>query len=664
MMIHEMVTICRARRKIEITCDVINHSDRPRCWMKWVLATTFSLSISIPSLAEEASADLAAVPASEDEQWLGELMQVLDESTEIATKNRLNADYVPGMVTVLQGRDLEALGMRTVWDALALIPGVMINQGGQGGLLVAVRGFSAPFNSGNIKVLLNSVPMSRDNSGLSSQALSLPIEQVDRIEFIRGPGAILYGDYAYNGVLNILTRKENTRTFARVDEHGTTTLGGQYAYRSEDATTRFSLNIAGLTGNSVEAPVGLHAQDDQPSGIAIFAHRGFQFTAQAIHRDYQNDQGVGYNERTEAFEARQTFELTANTTANLYGSYLDNDFDTRGQHFLGHTWEGRGELSWRGMERHRWLAQFSYADTRIEEAFKAPPGPPSNNLRPPAVNQSDVNWRYYGISLQDQYEASDRLSITAGLRFDHRDDLDLNLLTPRLAAVWRLSDVHILKAQYAEGYRAPTFWELFPNNTQIDLEPETVATTELSYINRLADRVLRLTLFHSHLENHITPLGSPSFDFGNVGSSRTAGVELEWEQQWSPQFKSWFNLSYSDSRDGRMLPPGERTNNQDPGTTDWLGNLALFYRPTDRMLLTAYWNYIGERHAASVDSAAEHRVAVTLNLFDIWTKGLTLRLGVRNLLQADQRSLIGGPLRVITSDFPDSLIWGQISYDF
>ena len=68
--------------------------------------------------------------------------------------------------------------MRTVWDALALIPGVMINQGGQGGLLVAVRGFSAPFNSGNIKVLLNSVPMSRDNSGLSSQALSLPIEQV------------------------------------------------------------------------------------------------------------------------------------------------------------------------------------------------------------------------------------------------------------------------------------------------------------------------------------------------------------------------------------------------------------------------------------------------------------------------------------------------------
>ncbi|MGB5062233.1 MAG: TonB-dependent receptor, partial [Candidatus Competibacter sp.] len=307
---------------------------------------------------------------------------------------------------------------------------------------------------------------------------------------------------------------------------------------------------------------------------------------------------------------------------------------------------------------------FSYTGTRIEEAFKAPPGRPSNNPQPSAVNQSDVNWHYYGISLQDQYEVSNRLSVTVGLRFDHRDDLDLNLFTPRLAAVWRLSDTHILKAQYSEGYRAPTFWELFPNNTQIDLKPETVATTELSYINRVTDRVLRLTLFNSQLEDHISPLGAPSFDFDNVGSSRTAGVELEWEQQWSPQLKSWFNLSYSDSRDGRVPSRNEATNDQDPGTTDWLGNLALFYRPTDRMLLTAYWNYIGERHAESVNSTAEHRVAVTLSLFNIWTKGLTLRLGVRNLLQADQRSLISLPTNVQVTDFPDSLVWGQISYDF
>ncbi|MCP5157806.1 MAG: TonB-dependent receptor [Gammaproteobacteria bacterium] len=662
MMISKTTTLLGVFRKIE-KAYAANFGHDCGYWLRLLSVVVCLLFTALSSLAEESSADVAAV-TSEDEQWLGELMQVLDESTEIATKSRLNADYVPGTATVLQGRDLEALGMRTVWEALALIPGVMINQGDQGDFLVAVRGFSAPFNSGNIKVLLNSVPMSRDNSGLSSQALSLPIEQVDRIEFIRGPGAVLYGDYAYHGVLNILTYKQNHRAFTRVDEHGTTTLGGQYAYQSEDGVTRFSLNVTGLTGNSVEAPVGVDAQEDQATGIMVFAHRGFQFTAQAIDHDYQGNQ-EGHDESTEAFEVRQAFDLAANAEVNLYASYLNNHFEEEDMRFLGHTWEGGADFSWQMLERHHWLAQFSYTDTQIEEAFKAPPPVSRPNApRPPAVNQHDISRRRYGVSLQDRYEASDQLSITAGLRFDHLDDLALNLVTPRLAGVWRLSEAHILKAQYAEGYRAPTFWELFPNNVLIGLEPETVATTELSYINRVADRVVRLTLFHSRLKDHISPMGQPSFDFGNFGASQTAGVELEWEQQWSSQLKSWFNLSYSDSRDGRVLPTSEATNEQDASTTDWLGNLALFYRPTDRMLLTAYWNYISKRHAQSVDSVGEHRVAVTMNLFDVWTKGLTLRLGVRNLLQAEQRSLIGEPIRIQVTDFPDRLVWGQISYDF
>lgn len=661
MMIREMATIFRVCRRIETTHNLINLGDRPRRGMKWALATTFLLTVSVSSLAEEVSTDLVAM-AGEDEQWLGELMQVLDESTEIATKSRLNADYVPGMVTVLQGRDLEALGMRTVWDALALIPGVMINQGPTGELFVGVRGFTSPFNSGNIKVLLNSTLMSRDSSGLSSQALSLPIEQVDRIEFIRGPGAVLYGDFAYYGVLNILTRQGNSRISTRVDEHGTTTSGGLYSYRSEDGETRFSLNMAGSTGHWVEAPVGIDVKNEQQSGIALFSHRGFELTAQAINEDYDNDQGISRAQRTEAMTVRQSFGLAADMRVNLYVSYLNNDFKEARERFLGRDWEARANLLWQGMQRHHWLFQFSYTDSHTEEARRGLPPP----IEAPVFEQHDVSRRYYGISLQDQYEASDRLTLTAGLRFDHRNDLDENLLSPRLAAVWRVSDADILKAQYARGYRAPTFWELFPPPAyvKIDLDPETIGTSELSYIHRATDRVWRLTLFHSRLEDHISRARQPG-GFDNIGASEAAGVELEWEQQWSPRLKSWFNLSYSDSRDGHV-PHGGQASGENPSTTDWLGNLALFYRPTERMLFTAYWNYVGERHAENVDSAGEHRVAVTLNLFDVWTKGLTLRLGVRNLLQADQRYLVNEapPTGIVASDFPDSLVWGQISYDF
>src|SRR5688500_18891465 len=62
--------------------------------------------------------------ATSEEQQLHELMSVLQEETAIATKTKVNRDYVPGMDTVLDGDTLEALGARTVLDALSLVPGI------------------------------------------------------------------------------------------------------------------------------------------------------------------------------------------------------------------------------------------------------------------------------------------------------------------------------------------------------------------------------------------------------------------------------------------------------------------------------------------------------------------------------------------------------------
>lgn len=640
--------------------------NRPKRWL--TLAGMFALVICTFALhAEEAPVDLAANLDSQDKAWLGELMQVLDESTEIATKSRLNVDYVPGMVTVLQGRELETLGVRTVWDALALIPGVMLLQGRRGERFIGVRGFTSPFNSGNIKVLLNSSPMSRESSGLTSQVLSLPIEQVDRIEFIRGPNALLYGDFAYYGVLNILTRQQTSQVTTRLDEHGTTTLNGLYAGQSEEGMTRFSLNIAGVTGSSVEAPIGIDAENEQLSAIFKFAHRDFELTAQAINEDYAIDQGVNRDQHTEAIIARQSFDLTNSAQLRLSLSYLSNDLEEGVERFLGHVWEGRAEFAWQWMERHQWLLQLSYTDDHTEEARPAVvPIDASPGVRPGTRSIYDIKRRYYGISLQDQYEASDQLTLTAGLRFDRRDDLDQNIWSPRLAAVWHVSEGHIVKAQYASGYRAPTFWELAIPDFNYDLETEKIDTSELSYIYRKANGTTRLTLFHSKIDDHINLIKPPPPSvFVNTGVSKVTGIEFEWEQQWSPRFKSWFNLSYASSRSG--LHPfllGGETIGIDPSTADWLGNLALFYRPAEHMLLTAWWNYTGARHAESADTGPEHRVALTLSLFNVWTQGLTLRLGVRNLLQTDQRFLISQPGHMESSDFPDSLVWGQISYDF
>jgi outer membrane receptor for Fe3+-dicitrate len=107
--------------------------------------------------AADRDALMLAVNANggEDRQELQELLAVLDEETAVATKTKMNNDYVPGMVTVLHGDQMEALGVLTVAEALAIVPGIQVARLSTGEPTVKVRGVAFPFNAGNIKVQLS-----------------------------------------------------------------------------------------------------------------------------------------------------------------------------------------------------------------------------------------------------------------------------------------------------------------------------------------------------------------------------------------------------------------------------------------------------------------------------------------------------------------------------
>ena len=221
------------------------------------------------------SAPVAAQEQGADEDLLGELMEVVDESTDIATKSHMNSDFVPGMVTILHGDELEALGARTVFDAISLIPGVLASRGSGAAPSMLVRGISYPFNSGNVKILVNSVSMSRESAGVNNSIAYLPIEQVERIEFIRGPGSLLYGGYASMGVLNIVTRTSGRGFFTRLQSDGGITGGGNFTYQAPEHDFNFSLNVAGFDTGNAEAPVNVDAREDRKSAILTLDFHGF-----------------------------------------------------------------------------------------------------------------------------------------------------------------------------------------------------------------------------------------------------------------------------------------------------------------------------------------------------------------------------------------------------
>ena len=95
------------------------------------------------------------VQAQDDEEDFAELLDVMSEETEVATKTRMNSDYVPGIVSVLDAQTLGAMGVRTVWDAMPFVPGVEAWLDPSGTPTVTVRGIPFPFNTGSIQVLVN-----------------------------------------------------------------------------------------------------------------------------------------------------------------------------------------------------------------------------------------------------------------------------------------------------------------------------------------------------------------------------------------------------------------------------------------------------------------------------------------------------------------------------
>ena len=194
------------------------------------------------------SALLLAVNSAgeEDRRELKELLAVLDEETAVATKTKMNNDYVPGMVTVLHGEQLEALGVKTVAEALAMVPGIQVARLSTGEPTVKVRGIAFPFNAGNVKVMLNSIALSRESSGINSSVLLTPLAQVDRIEVIRGPGSSIYGNFAMAGVVNIITKHPGGRLFGQAGDDESRGGGGHYSYRDDAHDFSIGVNISAM----------------------------------------------------------------------------------------------------------------------------------------------------------------------------------------------------------------------------------------------------------------------------------------------------------------------------------------------------------------------------------------------------------------------------------
>ncbi len=167
--------------------------------MKRILIITFFLVISPMNLVLAASQQLEGLLAMD----LEELMNV--EVTS-AFKKAQNVKDVPAAVYVINQEDIRRSGATSIPELLRMVPGVNVAKIDNGNWAISIRGFNGLFSDKLLVLMDGRILYDPLFSGVFWDVQDTILEDIDRIEVIRGPGASSWGTNAVNGVINIITK--------------------------------------------------------------------------------------------------------------------------------------------------------------------------------------------------------------------------------------------------------------------------------------------------------------------------------------------------------------------------------------------------------------------------------------------------------------------------
>ncbi|MCC2638083.1 MAG: TonB-dependent receptor [Moraxellaceae bacterium] len=199
-----------------------------------VLSPLLLLSLSwlpTPALAE---GDLLALPFED----LARLQ------VSIATGTPRSLASAPAAATVITARELDALGVRDIGEALEAVPGLHVSNGSfQYAPRYFIRGITSSYNPHTL-VLVNGLPQTSlflgDRGERIPNLYSLPVQMLERIEIIRGPGSALYGADAFAGVINLITKSP-------LDEKGGELSVSAGSFATHRASLLQSVRVGGAT---------------------------------------------------------------------------------------------------------------------------------------------------------------------------------------------------------------------------------------------------------------------------------------------------------------------------------------------------------------------------------------------------------------------------------
>ena len=613
----------------------------------------------------------------------------LPEVVVTATRTQTRVEDSTTSVSVISGNDVNQRDETLVGEALRGVPGMDVTEFGSAGqtAFATIRGS----NPDQVLVLLDGVEVNTPTVGQFDFA-NLTTDNLNRIEILRGGGGTLYGSEAIGGVVNVLTQRgEGPFHLLARGEAGSA------------ATHHESLGLNGAHG-----PFAL-------SGTASFlASDGFR----SINDDYRNFSTVWRSDldvlpagMLRAF-LRYSESRTGLVNFNVFENRRDPDARARDNFFLA---KGEWEHAPTDVFDYRTAVSFvrdnpRYRDDRVDEDGEVEPvvinRTPSEqiatevqaNYRWPEFALSTVGLEYkeqwaefdkfaaemdeeedpeeesssvprranrsiVGVYGQEQLQLlDDTLRGVGGIRYDHYDVFGDQVTASGSGSYIIRPTQTRLRVGYAEGFRAPTFDELFGALGNLALKPETSWEIDAGLTQDVFGGRLRFepTYFYREVHNlieeiadELPPVAGVPEEEGtrNVASTRMQGVELIARLQPA----QWLALAGNYTYLNFVTPTGTLVNRpRHRGSVTATGYWGSLFDTGDRTTLTTLVYLVGHRDSPNPFDAAEPfspgpiagyaRVDVALAYhFGGQLSPLSLTATARNLFNRDYAESIGFP---------------------
>ena len=492
---------------------------------------------------------------------------LFDELIVTASRFEQYQSNTPIISEIINSNDIDNSGSTDIAQLLKLKSGIFVEESMGGQSVLKILGMDSKY----IQVLLDGNPINgRFNNRVSLDQIHL--NNVDRIEIVKGPSSSLYGSEAMAGVVNIITKKHAAKSisvFGRHDsnfnEDSNNKLQSSDGYFGFDIRQNFKKSNYKINVNrsSLNKDM-LNSQNSMNRTGKISYNFGWKYPISSIHSIEFDLTSYSQNDDRKSKLNQTGTHIERNDISLVYKSL---NFE----HHLRMSKYDRKYLQkrpWNNFVDSRDITKEDLVEYELEFNRKFSSSTLSSGLEIVYANYTSNRIKLgeqliNNISFFSQLDAkhSSKISSSSGIRFDRYSEYE-TVISPRIASMYKFNNYLKLRLSWGLGFRAPSFIERYIDwdHDQYgytvmgnpDLKPETSngSTVSLQYDhskNFTLSGIYYLTSFKNLIDSYSVSSGVLSYT--NFSRANYEGFEINGKFNLSKNFLTSIGLNWLNNRD-------------------------------------------------------------------------------------------------------------------